>query len=72
MSVKCREEINTNLKENVEQNETCHSKNFEHTLSSYISTKKIKADSHQPISQRQHFTGTDMQPILSTSILPDY
>ena len=71
MSVKCREEINTNLKGNVEQKETCHSKNLEHTLTSYISTQKIKADSHQPISPRQHFTGTDMQPILSTSILPN-
>ena len=71
MSVKCREEINTNLKGNVEQKETCNSKNLEHTLTSYISTQKIKADSHQPISPRQHFTGTDMQPILSTSILPN-
>ena len=71
MSVKCREELNTNEKARVEEKEFCRSKNQRPSSTIYIPTQKTRIDEALPGNPQQTFTSTDMQPIHSKVILPN-
>ena len=71
MSVKCREELNTNEKARVEEKEFCRSKNQRPSSTIYIPTQKTRIDEALPGNPQQTLTSTDMQPIHSKVILPN-